>query len=356
MRDVRAAFAARWLEVAREADARGDATGGLRAGTHEAAVRHALASDIRTAAQGLDVRRVDSAGISDVVVVPGVLGDTVRLLVAPFSFASEPLAPHGIRTTVARVNGRTGCARNADLLRGVVLDAAAREGRPINLVGYSKGCTDALHMLARYPDTHAALHSLVSMAGVVRGTPLAARTPAWVSNALRWTPLPGVPFGDGRAVADLTPAARAAHLADHPLPAGIRYASVVAAASPGNVSRVLRGSWETLAHTEAGGRDGNDAQVIASDAVLPAGDLLARVDADHWALVLPITERLPPARVLVDRNDFPRVTLLRALLEHVSLPDDAAACVDEVHDDGPREHRAGPAGTLRPSFRAVPPP
>ena len=160
----------------------------------------------------------------------------------------------------------------------------------------------------------------------MHGTPLAARTPDWIDATLRWMPLPGVPFGDGRAVNDLEPARRAAHLAAHPLPAGIRYASVAAAASPAHVSRVLRGSWRTLARTSPA----NDSQVIDADAVLPAGELLAVVDADHWALALPIAERLPIAAVLVNRNDFPRVSLLRALLEHLTLP------------------RAGPSGPAAP--------
>ena len=158
--------------------------------------------------------------------------------------------------------------------------------------------------------------SLTSLAGVVHGTPLAARTPDWIDALLRWLPLPGVAFGDGRAVDDLEPGHRAAHLAAHPPPAGIRYASVAAAASPANVSRVLRGTWRTLAALDPA----NDSQVIDADAVLPGGELLAVVDADHWALALPIVERLPIASVLVDRNAFPRVTLLRALLEHVTLP------------------------------------
>ena len=79
---------------------------------------------------------------------------------------------------------------------------------------------------------------------------------------------------------------------------------------------MLRGTWRTLAALDPA----NDSQVIDADAVLPAGELLAVVDADHWALALPIVERLPIASLLVDRNAFPRVTLLRALLEHVTLP------------------------------------
>ena len=331
--DARDAFAARWLEIAREADDAGSptrASGAVVRGGEAAAVRAALGRrghrGGRAARDAAPVTRPDPADISDAVIVPGVLGDTVRALVAPLASAAEPLAPHGIRTIVARVNGRTGCAANAAALRPIVLEAAAREGRAVNVVGYSKGCTDALHMLAMFPDTHAAVHSLTSLAGVVHGTPLATRTPGWIEAALRWVPLPGVPFGDGRAVDDLEPGHRATHLAAHPLPDGIRYASVAAATSFANVSRVLRGSWRRLAAIDIA----NDSQVIDADAVLPAGELLAVVDADHWALALPITERLPIASPLVDRNDFPRVTLLRALLEHVTVdaaPADAGSPV-----------------------------
>ena len=318
--DARDAFAARWLAIAREADDPGSSvreSGSVPDGGAEAAVRAALGDERAARAVGTPVpARVDTADISDLVVVPGVLGDTVGALVAPLASASDPLAPHGIRTTVARVNGRTGCAANAAALRPIVLEAAAREGRPVNLVGYSKGCADALHMLADFPDTHASVHSLTSLAGVVHGTPMAARTPRWLEAFLRRVPLPGTPVGDGRALHDLEPGARAAHLAAHPPPAGIRYASVAGATTEANVSRVLRRSWDALGELDPA----NDSQVIDRDAVLPAGELLAVVDADHWALALPIVERLPIARPLVNRNDFPRVTLLRAVLEHVTSP------------------------------------
>ena len=200
-----------------------------------------------------------------------------------------------------------------------MLEAAARAGGPVHLIGYSKGCTDALHMFANHPDTHAAVRSLTSLAGVVHGTPLAARAPGLVDWALRRVPLPRVAPGDGRALEDLEPARRAAHLAAHPVPEGIRCASVVSAASPENVSRALRGTWRALARTDPD----NDAQMIAVDAVLPRGELLACVDADHWALALPLAERWPVLRPLVNRNGFPRETLLRALLEHLTLPADA---------------------------------
>jgi len=255
------------------------------------------------------------------LLVPGLLGDAVRALVAPFACSRDALSIDGRDIQVAWVNGRAGCTRNAARLRTVVLEQAAAAGAAIDLVGYSKGCPDALHMLSDWPDTHAAVRSLTSLGGVVHGTPLATEAPRIVSRVLRWLPLPApmTSFGpgDGRAIADLTPAFRQRWFDAHALPDTIRYASIVASPSRQHISRVLRGSWRALSDIDPL----NDSQVIASDAMLPRGELLATVDADHWALALPIAERSRLlARFVVTRNDFPRRVMLEALMDHLALP------------------------------------
>lgn len=259
------------------------------------------------------------------LIVPGLLGDNLSSLVAPFMCARRSLAVKDRPVRVAWLNGRAGCTRNAARLRTVVLEEADKAGTAIDLVGYSKGCTDALHMLGDWPDTHAALRSLTSLGGVVAGTPLAGSAPPVIAWLLSRTPLPvlegGFGQGDGRAIADLKPTFRHAWLASHELPDSIRYLSIVARPEPGRVSRVLRHSWRALARTDAA----NDSQVIARDAVIPNSELLAIVNADHWAIALPIAEQSRLlARFLVTENDFPRDILLEALMDHLAaMPDKA---------------------------------
>lgn len=258
-----------------------------------------------------------NAGPARMLVAPGLLGDSVRALVAPLMCARRGLVADGRKVRVVQLNGRAGCTRNAARLRTVVLEEAARDGRPIDLVGYSKGCADALHMLGDWPDTHAALRSLTSLGGVVQGTPLARDAPTLATPLLRHLPLPGLGRGDGRAIHDLTPVVRREWLAKHTLPTSIRYLSIVASPSATRVSRVLKSSWNQLAKVDPC----NDSQVIASDAVLPASELLAVVDADHWAIALPIARRHPwLAHLLVNRNHFPRGVMLEALMDYVAAP------------------------------------
>lgn len=255
------------------------------------------------------------------LLVPGLLGDTVRHVVAPMEGARRALAPDGYRVEVAWVNGRSGSSDNAALLRERVLEAVERHGEPLHLIGYSKGCTDALHLLADHPDTHAAIRSLTSLAGVVHGTPLAIGTPELLERWLRRVPLPGKGPGDGRAIDDLEPVFRAAHLAAHPPPDDIRYASVVAAPGIDRVSRVLRSSYRRLSRIDAA----NDSQVIARDAILPNGELLAVLNADHWAVALPIAApdsgwRRWLGRWLITRNACARDILLAAILQRQQQP------------------------------------
>lgn len=249
------------------------------------------------------------------LIVPGLLGDSVRNLVAPMMCARKQLDCLGYSVKVAWVNGRTGCERNATALREQILREADSHGSAVDIIAYSKGCADSLCMLGKYHDTHDAVRSLVSLAGVVHGTPLAEDPPLLLRKLLQYFPLPGVPVGDGRAIVDMSHMVRQQWLAEHALPSSIYLASVVAAPSRSRVSRVLKGSYDKLASFSAA----NDSQVIDIDAMLPESDLLAIVNADHWAIALPVEKQLPlVSRFLVDQNTFPRNILLRAVIDHLA--------------------------------------
>ena len=242
------------------------------------------------------------------------MGDSVRSVVAPMAFAVKSLELDGYDIEVSWVNGRQGCDKNAARLYPQVMNAAQRHGSPVRLIGYSKGCTDTMHLLANHTDCHDAIDSVVSLAGVVHGTPLAARTATWLDRLVQYLPLPGVAFGDGRALDDLAPEFRRRWLSDHPLPPSIRYASVLAVPEPDRISRLLKSSYRRLAKSSVD----NDSQVIATDSLLPDSELLALVNADHWAIALPIGRALPfLSRWLIEKNDFPRPRLLQAIIDHM---------------------------------------
>lgn len=248
------------------------------------------------------------------VLIPGLLGDTVATFVAPLLTARQTLALQKYDIDVAWVSGRAGCDRNADRLRAAVLARADAAGEPIVLIGYSKGCADALHMLVRHRETIDAIHAFVSLAGVVGGTPLVANVPRWLQRALARLPLPGLGEADERAVPDLARVFRRAWLEEHPLPPSIRYASIVAVPTPEQVSRILKPSYRKLSQESPR----NDSQVIDRDAMLPRSELLACVNADHWAIALPIAHYMPfIVDWLVNRNDFPRTLLLQAVIDHM---------------------------------------
>ena len=230
------------------------------------------------------------------------------------AFAEKTLELDGYSIDVSWVNGRQGCDKNAEALYPQVMAAAQRHGSPVRLIGYSKGCTDIMHLLANHTDCHAAIDSVVSLAGVVHGTPLAARTARWLDRLVQYLPLPGVKFGDGRALDDLAPEYRRRWLNAHPLPASIRYASVIAVPTADRISRLLKPGYRRLANTSVD----NDSQVIATDSLLPNSELLAMVNADHWAIALPIGRTSPTlSRWLIDQNDFPRTRLLQTIIDHL---------------------------------------
>jgi hypothetical protein len=62
----------------------------------------------------------------------------------------------------------------------------------------------------------------------------------------------------------------------------------------------------------------NDTQVIVFDQVIENSTLTAFVNADHWAIAVPVARHHPLiGKTVVDHNDYPREALLEALLRFV---------------------------------------
>jgi hypothetical protein len=291
------------------------------------------------AASPADLARIDAAfaaraSNTTVLIVPGLFGDCVAAQSVPFGdgvlrashedprVAYRAYADLGLRDVrLLPVPGRGSTATNARLLADAIRAEAARTDRTdrdrIVLVGYSKGVPDLLEALAllnHEGGVPAKVKAVVSVAGAVMGTPLADHyRSAYEALSPHVTPLDCTP-SRGAELASLTRHDRVAWLATHALPPGIAWHSIIAHASVDEMAPPLRYTARELAAVDAR----NDGQLVASDAVLPHGTLLAEVRADHWDVALP-RDRHPEAivRALTSQRGYPREALFRALVRWV---------------------------------------
>ena len=152
------------------------------------------------------------------------------------------------------------------------------------------------------------------MAGAVGGSPLA--NPAKESDLGLLKHIPGseCTVGDGHAVESLRPAVRRQWLQDNPLPDSIRYYSLVTYPDPDQISSVLKSTNKKLNAIDSR----NDSQVIFYDQVIPGSTLLGYLNADHWAIAVPVADEHPfIGRHFVDKNEYPRQAIAEAILRFI---------------------------------------
>jgi hypothetical protein len=100
----------------------------------------------------------------------------------------------------------------------------------------------------------------------------------------------------------------------------VPYYSVVTLPQPDRISSILRISANKLSLVD--GR--NDSQVIFYDQVIPGSSLIGYVNADHWAIVVPISRTHGTiGSLFVTQNAYPREALLEAVLRFVEEDLDA---------------------------------
>lgn len=248
-----------------------------------------------------------------IVIVPGLVADCFKSLFSPFAFAREHLKQHGFKSSVIWVSGRSSSEHNAAQINTAITNGDYPLNERLVLIGYSKGVVDILEALMRYPQVRLRTQAVVSLAGTVRGTPLADKAP-WLWRLLDKLLLYHCATGDGGSLASLKPTIRQAWFQEHNLPPEISYFSITGMPRPEAVSRALRLSYRLLAKKDPR----NDSQVIFSDSLIPGSVLLGYVNADHWAITLPIARVCPWLGVtLVNRNAFPREVLLEAIARYI---------------------------------------
>lgn len=254
----------------------------------------------------------DRGKLLHIVIVPGMFGQCLKRWALPLEDAATYMREQGYRVDTIDVEGRSSSARNAAIIAQALPQLISPRERLL-IIGYSKGMSDVLEALSLYPQAVPAGSAVVSLSGVVSGTPLADH-PETLDQFVSAVPLPGCGPGDRTAVENMSPRHRLAWLADHPLPRDRTYFSISAFTDYAHVSWPLRQTYLQLSPI-----DGlNDGQVPYTDAILPGSHLLGYLNADHWAVALPLARNVPALRpILAGHNDYPREILLEAIVRSV---------------------------------------
>jgi hypothetical protein len=247
--------------------------------------------------------------------VPGIGFDCVAKWLQPAGTVGQHIRKYGYELAPIKVDALSGITTNARQIRDAVMAMTLGPGAPrLVLFGYSKGAPDVLEAIVKHPEIRPRVAAVVSVAGAVGGSALANDAEQYQAELLRHFPGATCDAGDGGAVDSLRPNVRKAWLAQNPLPASVPTYSVVTLPQPERISSILHGSASKLSAID--GR--NDSQVIFYDQVIPGSSLVGYINADHWAIALPIARAHENVgSMFVTQNAYPREALLEAVLRFV---------------------------------------
>jgi hypothetical protein len=264
-------------------------------------------------------------GMSDrhlvAVVVPGVGFDCFSDWLGIKDTVGDHVRNFGYDMEIIAVDSLSSSAANARTIRDSI---AAMKGndRDLVLIGYSKGAPDILEAVVAYPEIRGRIAAVVSAAGAVGGSPSADQATRSQLELLEHWPGADCSTHDGGALESLRPQTRTTFLEQNPLPTDFPYYSLVTCPERDRISSILRHGYRKLSEFDPR----NDSQVLFPDQFIPGSSFIGCLNADHWALALPI-ERSHPfiGKTVVNQNDFPREALVEALLRFVEEDLDARA-------------------------------
>jgi len=249
------------------------------------------------------------------VLVPGVGWDCISNWLNINDSVATHIRQFDYGIVTLQVDALSSTTNNARQIRDAIMAMELKDTEPnLVLIGYSKGAPDILEAVASYPEIRQHIAAVISAAGAVGGSPLANNATQSQLNLLRIWPDAVCSAGDGGAVESLRPSVRKSWLANNPLPRDFPYYSLVTYPKPERISSILGSHYLKLSRVDAR----NDGQIIFYDQVIPGGALIGYINADHWALVVPVARSHKTiGSMFVDQNNYPREALLEALLRFV---------------------------------------
>lgn len=249
------------------------------------------------------------------LIVPGVGWECIENWLDIQEELQALLQSQGFSAELLDVDGLSSSANNARQIRDRIQALPAEvDDHHLVLIGYSKGAPDILEAVVAYPELVPRISAVISVAGAVGGSPLANTAEQDQLNLMRHFPGADCSEGDGGALESLRPSVRRTWLAENALPPEIAYYSLVTYPHPERISSVLGATYRQLAKVDSR----NDSQVIYYDQMIPNGTLVGFVNADHWAVAVPVArEHGFLGNTFVDQNDYPREALFEALLRFV---------------------------------------
>lgn len=213
------------------------------------------------------------------------------------------------------VDALSSSTNNARQIRDAImaLETGGTEPRLV-LIGYSKGAPDILEAIVGYPEIRGRIAAVVSVAGAVGGSPVADQVTQKKLELLENWPGAECSNGDGGALESIRPATRKDWLSENPLPQTIPFYTLATCPEPERVSPVLKSFYKKLYRVDPR----NDGMVVFDDQIVPGSAFVGCVNADHWAVAVPIARSHPDiAALFVGENDYPREALLEAVLRFV---------------------------------------
>jgi hypothetical protein len=184
-------------------------------------------------------------------------------------------------------------------------------------IGHSKGAVDLMAAIQNHQSARTSIKALVSVAGAIGGSRLADLGVSLgiqgFRDAVLRSGLGRCEIVDHGGIESLSRKVRYDALRAWNPPPTLRSFSIVAVSSEKNTSKPLHTMWERNSFYSID----QDSHIIAEEAIVPGSEFLGTVNADHWAIALPMSEH-PLTKDKVDRNPFPRTALLEAIVRYVT--------------------------------------
>jgi len=243
-----------------------------------------------------------------VLVIPGVLSSCQANTQAFQDGQKHLQEKHGMTVEFLQTANDTSTNNGAKIASYLREKMSGSDLRKYIIVSYSKGSPDVQEALVNDSEARNAVAAHVTIAGAIGGSPIAETMPA---IAQRYAGMLKLGTCDGNvadAFKSLRQDVRKQFLQDHPDPLVPSF-SLAAVSDETTTSKMLLEAWKLLTAYDPR----TDSQLLQSDALIPGGNFLGTLHADHLAVALNY-ENMAEATIksAADHNHYPRVALFEA--------------------------------------------